>query len=382
MQDSGSNFTQENKYKMQLILNQSRVTKTGAGLARFSHQSLLCLKQMVEHILVISQSDFSFDNDVSCIKVPLYFQIKTKSSLLRPIMWFFYFLLWGLRCKDPVISTTHHAIPFHRRQIVVVHDLRPFHYPDSWLQYCYFRFILPHTLKKVDAVVTVSNAVKYKLIKKYDLDEKKIYIVPNSVTPMPTNYITKSSFIEDDTINDDPYLLMIGASWFHKNAHEVIENSTAWANNYMLKIICGPGRYKDYLKSLVLKKGLKDRVEFLGNVSEATLWNLISRAKALVYPSLDEGFGIPPLEALSAGTPVVVSDIQVLREVLGPAAIYVKLGCSESWVNAFATLRDPNLLSAIMQNVPDQLLRYSEDVIFRSWSHVIMNTWPGLYKKK
>jgi glycosyltransferase involved in cell wall biosynthesis len=135
-----------------------------------------------------------------------------------------------------------------------------------------------------------------------------------------------------------PYLLMVGASWKHKNAMEMLEEHSRWAPRFRLKILAGAGQYRERLQKRAMELGLAQRVDFIETASEAELADLYRGCSSLVYPSLMEGFGLPPLEAMAHGRPVIVSDIPVFREILGDAPYFVELGNSASWERAFSEL--------------------------------------------
>ncbi|EAM3799857.1 glycosyltransferase family 4 protein, partial [Salmonella enterica] len=97
---------------------------------------------------------------------------------------------------------------------------------------------------------------------------------------------------------------------------------------------------------------LKDKVTFLHEVSFNELKILYSKAYALVYPSIDEGFGIPPIEAMASNTPVIVSDIPVFHEVLTNGALYVNPDDEKSWQSAIKNI----------EQLPDAISRFNNYV--------------------
>src|SRR6185437_4115321 len=106
-------------------------------------------------------------------------------------------------------------------------------------------------------------------------------------------------------------------SWAHKNLEEVLNNCEDWKGHYLLKIVAANSQHIFRMKQLVKAKMLEGSVEFLSDLDEPTLSELYRTCCALLYPSKMEGFGIPPLEAMACGSPVIVSDIPVFREIYG-----------------------------------------------------------------
>jgi glycosyltransferase involved in cell wall biosynthesis len=168
----------------------------------------------------------------------------------------------------------------------------------------------------------------------YGINPAKIFVVHNAVE-LPLAPARPPSLPQEDR---EPYLLMVGASWKHKNALEVLEEHNCWASGFRLKILAGAGQYRSQLQRRASELGLAKRVDFLEAASDAELADLYRGCGALVYPSLMEGFGLPPLEAMAYGKPVIVSDIDVFHELFGDAPYFVELGNSASWRRAFSEL--------------------------------------------
>jgi len=215
-----------------------------------------------------------------------------------------------------------------------VHDLRPYFEPDTWVQKFYFHVMLARALRRCDGIITVSETSKRDIIAVYGIDEQKIRVVPNAVDPPSAKFESRPN-LEGDGV---PYLLMVGASWKHKNAMEVLEEHDSWRRDFRLTIVAGEGQYCEQLKKRATNLGISEDVNFLHELSEAELEGLYRGCSALVYPSRMEGFGLPPLEAMARGKPVIVSDIPVFRELFGDAPYFVELGNSASWRRVFAEL--------------------------------------------
>jgi len=196
------------------------------------------------------------------------------------------------------------------------------------MQKIYFNHILPREVKKCIGILTVSETVKKRICSNFGLPLENVSVIYNAIDKSEFEYSEKK----------DNFLLAVGASWFHKNIHTLLNAHTVWKDTYKLKIVCGRTQYVDFLKSLVAQLGLTDNVEFLHELPFATLKKLYSQAAALVYPSLDEGFGIPPVEAMASGTLAIVADIPVFKEILGESAIYVNPLSHQSWSKAIQAI--------------------------------------------
>ncbi len=125
---------------------------------------------------------------------------------------------------------------------------------------------------------------------------------------------------------DGPYLLCLGTAEPGKRAVDVIRAMPAVVDSVpgtSLVLAGNPGRLSGALEREVARLGLQATVRFTGYVEEADLPSLLTGATALVFPSLYEGFGLPPLEAMACGTPVIASAVPAMSEVLSGKAIFV-----------------------------------------------------------
>lgn len=318
-----------------VIINVSKLGKEGTGMWNYTKSFIHSVHEIGHVDSVISpkhHADFFRQYTNSVIQIPDYISSTSKVSRVKPILFMVYNFLIAfkiMRKKSVIISTTHHAIPFIKHQIITIHDLRPLFYPDSLPQKIYFKYILPRTARNCSAVYTVSNSVKKQLIDNYKLDSEKVHVIYNS--------INESDFIKFDS-SGSKSILAVGCNWKHKNIHSFINNYAVWKHNYKLRIVCAKTSYYEELKVLVDKNELNEYVTFIHNLSFDELKQELSNAWCLVYPSIDEGFGIPPIEAMASSTPVIASDIPVFREILGSSAVYVQPDDSSSWTSAIEHL--------------------------------------------
>ena len=273
-----------------------------------------------------------------------------------------------------VYSPTHHGLPNQSGQIITVHDLIHLHLPRQNPQvYIYFRFLLPRLLQKCRAVFTVSEATRQDISQSYGYPLEQIFVVPNGVdtTDFSPNPALRTT--------SDPYLLMVGGRHPHKNVLEVLNMAPHWKKNYRLIVAsCSQGKYQRMLKQKVLDLGLTDRVVFKGYLGHDELLCLYQGASALLFPSLIEGFGIPPLEALACGTPVIASDIPSLREVLDEAACFIKLGNRQSWADAIHSLTDSSVVKSHLTEGQKILSKFTWNNAVNALEYALLSTEPRL----
>jgi glycosyltransferase involved in cell wall biosynthesis len=192
--------------------------------------------------------------------------------------------------------------------------------------------------------LTVSETSKDLVVSVYGLKPERVKVIPNVVD---CEFWRQSAH---EAADEDQYLLTVGSTWPHKNVAELLKMHELWASKYRLKIVAGSSQYTELLMKMVNDLRIQNRVELLSGISSTQLLSLYQHSAALVYPSVMEGFGLPPLEAMSCGRPIIVSDIATFRELFGEVPIYVQLGNSESWRAAFAGLEEysePRIQSGI-----------------------------------
>jgi len=356
-----------------IVINLSRLGRKGTGLAIYSRTVVDCLKSSFRNLAVVGVSDADYGEDVRKISAPHWVTMTSSVSRIRPILWLIYSILLFPRKEGKIIGTTHHVIPGARHQLVTVHDLRPYFFPDSMLQKLYFRYVLPPLLRRIDGVMTVSETTKELIVAYYGLPSSRVYVVPNCVD---TSRFRQG---EQGGKEVEPYLLMVGATWRHKNAHEVLAMSHLWSGRYRLKILAGEGKYIDSVKAAVKQSAMQSHVDFVGYLSEPELISLYQCASALVYPSLMEGFGIPPLEAAACGVPVIVSDIPVFREIYGDFPIYVRLSVEQSWRDAFGLLQDFKFLEERKALGLSRSKEFTKERMCIELEKAIQDVWPDLF---
>ena len=209
-------------------------------------------------------------------------------------------------------------------QIVTVHDLIPLKYPElspKWKYY--YQYALPLLLKKSRKIISVSEHTKQDLVKNYGLDPDSIDVVYHGCDrrlfyPQPDAEILKKYSL-------DKYLLYVGDLRFYKNLSRCL---TAFDRlpfkEYQFAIA---GKKDDFfypqIERQIQRLSARERIIFLDYVPTADLRLLYSMARSLVFASLYEGFGLPVLEAMACGCPVIASNSTSIPEVGGDSVLYV-----------------------------------------------------------
>jgi len=358
---------------MKLICNLSMLGMRPTGLGVFSTNCVNRLSERYDLDLIVGSDFVPRGNVLSSAPQSIAIDSGRLASVRR--------YLWARSInygpERLIYSPTHHGLPNQPRQIITIHDLIHYNYIDRyWHIYFYFRFLIPRMLKKCRSVFTVSEATRSEIGRVYGYPLERIFVVPNGVN--------KDDFSPDPSARpSDPYLLMVGGRHPHKNVVETLKMSDFWKGKYRLIIAsCNEGSYRSKLENLVDERSLSNCVEFKGYLSHKDLVRLYQGATALVYPSLIEGFGIPPLESLACGTPVIASDIPVHREVLAEAGIFVRLGDPSSWQNAFNVLEDRSLVTGFLDNGKLRLEKYSWDNATDALEQALLSVEPRLSESR
>ena len=207
------------------------------------------------------------------------------------------------------------------RYIVTVHDFIPLRFPKlSSPLYQYFKWYVPQVLSQATHIICNSTATAAETIDRFHLPAAK-------VTPISLAYDPNHFYDHDEAeIADPPYFLYLGRHDPYKNIARIIAAFGQLLNcdRYQLWLGgSGDRRYTPQLRAQVAELGLEGRVKFLEYIPYSELPKVIRQARALVFPSLWEGFGLPVLEAMACGTPVITSNLSALVEVARDAAILV-----------------------------------------------------------
>jgi glycosyltransferase involved in cell wall biosynthesis len=241
------------------------------------------------------------------------------------------------RSHADVTHFTSGSLPlgFRGRSVLTVHDLAIYTHPE-WFpggQFFSRRFVVPASLDRATRIIAVSEATKRDTVARFGTDPAKIDVVYGGVEHRPAPEGTADT-LERHNLKR-PYLLFLGTLEPRKNVESIVRAYAMLAQRFPklvagvdLVIAGGPGWKSDGLRQLIAETNRffgasGPRIRTLGYVPAAFKPSLLSQALVFVFPSLYEGFGLPPLEAMSFGVPVVASNRGALVEVVGRAGILV-----------------------------------------------------------
>jgi len=273
----------------------------------------------------------------------------------------------SLRSTVPVVMTLHDVIPLHQ-----AHQI-------PWTPRIYYQHFLPRFVQRADHIFTVSEHVKRDIVQTCAVSPERISVAYNGVRcgflpiAMEQQQIIRTTFSQGK-----PYFLYTGSIHPRKNVDVLIRAFDAFkmATDTDVQLIIA-GRFAwqvGAVKSAFESAVHRNAIHFLGYVPDDDLPGLYAAAVAMVNLSGDEGFGLPLVEAMACGTPVVASDIPVFREVGGDAVLLVDYHHIEQVSNGLQRVLNEPLLRA--QLISKGLTRTA---LF-SWDDAAQSIFTGLHR--
>jgi len=277
-----------------------------------------------------------------------------------------------------LVHEPHYVLPplLRCRSVVTIHDCIHLMFPEylpNKLAHLYAKGSMWTASKKADRILTVSEASKKDILRFFDVPPDKVEVIYNAIDERflaPANP-ERMDLVRQRYQLDHPFILYVGNIKPHKNLERLIDafgRARTQGPEHLKLIIIGDEISKyPALRQSVHKHKLDKHVRFLGFQPMETLAAFYRLARAFVFPSLYEGFGLPPLEAMACGTPVVTSNVSSLPEVSGGAALLV----------------DPHdedaIADAILRAVTDEPLR--AELIEKGLLNVRTFSWKQSVKK-
>lgn len=249
--------------------------------------------------------------------------------------------------------------------VITIHDLIVDHFNTGRastknkiiykLKRFFYKIVIWRAIRRAKMIIAVSYSTKKEIIDHYRVNSKKIKVIYEGVKFSKINPGSKP-------IIPFPYLLYVGNAYPHKNLEKLIEAFRILKNRFRKLKLVLVGK-KDYFyqkmeKSLLVSQ--KRDILFFGFANDKQLANLYTYAKLFIFPSLMEGFGLPGLEAMACGCPVVCSKIPVFREVYGDAAYYFNpVNPADMAKKITAVLENKKIQENLRKNGFSQIAKYS-----------------------
>ncbi len=260
--------------------------------------------------------------------------------------------------NNPLLINLINTAPiFYKNKISTIHDIAWKRFPNTYTRSfkIAYSIITPLMVKTSKHIVTVSEFSKKEILKEFHTDENKISVIYNAVDEK----FLKSKGRKKKT---EKYILAVSSLNYRKNFHSLIKAFLRLNKKYPdVKLYVVGGLDKTFNRNNKLDIYKKNpSVKFLGRLKDKELISLYRNALCFAYPSLYEGFGLPPLEAMACGTPVVTSNVSSLPEVCGKAALFVNPYSIESIQRGLEKIiTDENLRKELIKKGKEQVKKYS-----------------------
>jgi glycosyltransferase involved in cell wall biosynthesis len=225
--------------------------------------------------------------------------------------------LEAVRCGLDVLLNAGFTAPLAApcAMVTVFHDLQHQRHPEHfrWFDLPFWRALLWAAALRSRRLIAVSEATRADAMRFYHLADSRIAVIPHGVA---------AQFFTLDREHTEPILLCVSTLHPHKNLERLIRAYARKPRGHQLVLAGMRGFHAAAIEALIAGLGIQDSVRLTGWIPRGDLYALFSRARAFVYPSTFEGFGMPVLEALAVGIPTACSEIAPLREVAGEAALF------------------------------------------------------------
>ena len=320
----------KNNFSNTVIVNATNIGYKYHGIGVYTLNVLQELTMLQTDLNFIVYLNKSCKEQIDKLEFPENFKIKWVSSLLSPdrnfkghILRLIFSNLISLKhWKHLQFNTSQLEINFFRKnQIVTIHDVIPLLFPQYHKkQYFYFKIILKYGLKYARYIITPSAHSKELLGKIYELPYERVRVIHNGANTL--KLIMKS--FERKVDND--FILYLGRINRMKNIQGILkafDNVSSKIEQKLLIVGNDENELNREIRLAKLQESTINKIVFKKNITEDEKCKLMKNASLFLFISLYEGFGLPPVEAMACGCPVIASNNSSLPEVCGDAAYYV-----------------------------------------------------------
>ena len=279
---------------------------------------------------MVSPAPFSSSalEEINHANLPNLRAVHLKTSRIRGHWWAVGLPLYVTKARFDLFHGTNFEVPFwNRHSVVTIHDLSALlhreKHRDSLARRARLR--LPIVAKLARKIITPTESVKREVCEHLRVKANKVFAIPSaarqSFRPVPSEQTVET---RKRLAIEDGFLLFVGTLEPRKNLLTLLKAFDQIVRQTSLRpqlvITGGEGWLMDETFSFIKHSGIGDRLRLTGYLGDDELRALYSSCRIFVYPSLYEGFGLPPLEAMACGAPVIAGRVAALQEVLGSAA--------------------------------------------------------------
>lgn len=303
------------------------------GNERFIANLIPALRRLCDHEMVL----YFTDAEAAAAWPPA---VRTEARVLRPGHRLVRIPLTlpyrAARDRLDVLLVQYTGPPVIRCPVVtVVHDVGFARLPQFYTraERIWMKRTIPLTMLRAAGVITVSEFSKEEIVGLYAVPRARVTVAHNGVAPAFSDGSRRAPSI------DPPFFLSVGNLQPRKNLPTLVRGYRSFLERRpeapeRLVVVGQPWFEAETLHRETVDLRASGRLLFTGYVADEDLVGLLQGATAFAYPSVYEGFGLPPIEAMAAGAPTLVSDIPVMREVLGDSALRLPPSDSDAWAGA------------------------------------------------
>lgn len=287
-----------------------------------------------------------------------------------------------------LFHATEHLLPYltRARSVLTLHDVAYLLFPQHHLlqNRLYLTLMMPRFLRRADAVICVSEATRRDALRLYKLVPSKVHVIPEGVEPRfapISNHLILQSLRARYQL-PARFILCVGTIEPRKNLVTLLEAYAALQNEIGdLRLVIAGGKgwlYESFFERL-RALGLEDKITITGYVPDEDLPALINCAEVFAFPSVFEGFGLPPLEAMACGTPVICSNASSLPEVVGEAGLLLEPTNVRAWAEALRrVLSDDTLRADLRQRGLARAAQFTWEQTARRTLEIYQSLAPSL----
>ncbi|MTI59429.1 MAG: glycosyltransferase family 4 protein [Firmicutes bacterium] len=333
--------------------------KNWSGIGRYSFnliKEFSCLMKNKNDVVLLSNTAYN-SNDFNIMNCRAkVFSLKEQVEL--PLL--------NKKNKIDLYHSPHFVFPVlnSKKMVLTIHDLTPLLFPQyfSVNARIYMKMMIWLSRYRTAKIITVSKNTKEDLIDKFSFRDDKIEVIYNGVGECYKSINNQELLdgVKKKYDTGENFILYVGNIKQHKNIVRLLKAVSRLDRPNKLIIVGKRDNAYDEVLTVIEKEGLNDRVIFTGFVSDKDLVYLYNAAKVFIYPSLYEGFGLPPLEAMACGTPVITSNVSSLPEVVADAAIKINPYSIDDIDNAIhRVLTDPDLQKKLSEKGKERAKKFT-----------------------
>jgi glycosyltransferase involved in cell wall biosynthesis len=311
--------------KIHVIIDARMVDEKLHGIARYTYELIAntITNNVVRYTLLVNDLKLAekifggFDNIDFIVMKSKFLSIGEQIELPK--------ILNKYKGKAIFHSPSFVSSPFIKIDMVMtIHDLNHVRLPQFYSPFhkYYYKYVVRPSAKKSKCIFTVSEFSKKEILSWVDLDSREVLVTYNGIGDKfkVVNEEVKLKEVENKYKLPDKFILYVGNLKPHKNVDTLVKAVKYIKSTNDIKLVIG-GKVNDTLLKIIEDNNLHEKVQFIGFIDEEDLPIIYNLASVFVFPSLYEGFGLPPIEAMACGCPAIAANTSSLPEVLGKEGI-------------------------------------------------------------